>query len=89
MSLLAVIPVAANRSDAAVSAHGFETFTKQRWLDEHNVAAASQLADASQLVDVSQVADVSQLVSQLADVSQPADVNQPVVVSHLAESKSA
>jgi hypothetical protein len=89
VSLLAAIPVAAPRSVAASSVHGFEAFTKQRWPDEHNVAAVSQLVDASQLAVVSQLADVSQLVNQLVDASQPADASQPVVASHLAESKSA
>ena len=51
VSLLAVIPVAAARSDAAASAHGFEAFTKQRWLDVHNVVAVSQLAAVSQQAD--------------------------------------
>ena len=45
VSLLAAIPVAAPRSVAASSVHGFEAFTKQRWPDEHNVAAVSQLVD--------------------------------------------
>ena len=95
VNLLAVTPVAANRRSAARFVLGLQSFTKQRWPDEHNVAAVSQLVDASQLADVSQPVVVSQLVvasqlvSQLVVASQPADVSQPVVVSHLVESKSA
>ena len=89
VNLLAVTPVAANRRSAARFVLGLQSFTKQRWPDEHNVAAVSQLVDASQLADVSQPVVASQLVSQLVVASQTADVSQPVVVSHLVESKSA